>query len=107
MRLYIAGMYTSGTADRQGRLYTELMDEQERQIVEACRYQLESYHYIKNPDRAAIIRRDGARVFLDSGAFSGRRSSTGGGRPSSLANTTTTGASGLFAPRESDADSFR
>lgn len=70
MRLYIAGMYTNGTADRQGRLYTEMMDDQERQIVEACQNQLESYHYIKNPDRAAIIRRDGARVFLDSGAFS-------------------------------------
>lgn len=70
MKLYIAGMFTNGTADRQGRLYTELMNDEERRHVESVRYQLESYHYVKNPERVAVMRRDGARVFLDSGAFS-------------------------------------
>lgn len=70
MRIYIAGMYTNGTADRQGRLYTELMNDYERGIVDSMRYLLESYHYVKNPDKVATMRRDGARVFLDSGAFS-------------------------------------
>jgi hypothetical protein len=70
VRIYIAGMYTNGTADRKGRLFTELMNDHERAIVDGTRYMLESYHYVKNPDRVAIMRRDGARVFLDSGAFS-------------------------------------
>jgi len=70
MRLYIAGMYTNGTADRQGRLFTELMNDDERRIVNAVRYQLESYHYVKNEERVQVMRRDGAKVFLDSGAFS-------------------------------------
>lgn len=70
MRLYIAGMFTNGTADRQGRLFTELMDDQERRIVEGVRWRLESYHYVKSPERVEVMRREGARVFLDSGAFS-------------------------------------
>ncbi len=70
MRVYIAGMYTNGTADRAGRLYTELMNDRERGIVDAVTNQLESYHYIKADQYIERIRRDRARVFLDSGAFS-------------------------------------
>lgn len=70
MRIYIAGMYTNGTADRQGRLYTELMNDAERAIVEQCKFQLESYHYVNKQKFVDQMRRDGARVFLDSGAFS-------------------------------------
>lgn len=70
MKLYIAGMFTNGTADRQGRLYSELMNDAERTHVDGVRFKLESYHYVKSEDRVETMRREKAKVFLDSGAFS-------------------------------------
>ncbi len=70
MRLFIAGMYTNGTADRGGRLYLEMMNDAERWHVEQCKNLLESYHYVGAQKYIDQMRRDGAKVFLDSGAFS-------------------------------------
>jgi hypothetical protein len=66
----MAGLYTNGTGDRQGRLFNELMNDHERNVVNNVKYLLESYHYIKGDNKIEVIERDKARVFLDSGAFS-------------------------------------
>lgn len=66
----MAGLYTNGTADREGKLFCELMNDEERAIVEAVPYLLESYHYVQDQKRTDRMKRDGARIFLDSGAFS-------------------------------------
>ena len=68
MRLYIAGLYTShfgvsGNLFRSTPYPAQLLREQ-------VSHYLESYHYIHKGKYAANIRRDGIKVFLDSGAFS-------------------------------------
>lgn len=70
MKIYIAGMYTNKTAIFGSTLFDKLMNDDERAIVRAVRYNLESYHYVKNQISVDSMRSQGARVFLDSGAFS-------------------------------------
>lgn len=68
MRLFNAGIYTSNF-DKAGTVYARLTDA-ERAMRDSCTNFLESYHYIHSPRYVEKIRRDGIRVFLDSGAYS-------------------------------------
>jgi len=67
MKLYNAGLYTS-SFDLQGRVFARLTPE-EQALRRQNKYFLESYHYIQNETIVKKIRRDGVKVFLDSGAF--------------------------------------
>lgn len=68
MRLFNAGIYTSNF-DKMGTVYSRLTDD-ERAKRDSVENFLESYHYIHKESAVAKIRRDGVKVFLDSGAFS-------------------------------------
>lgn len=68
MRLFNAGLYTSNF-DKLGTVYSRLTED-ERGMRDSCENFLESYHYIHKESAVAKIRRDGVKVFLDSGAFS-------------------------------------
>lgn len=68
MRLYIAGLYTTHMS-RTETSYSRLTENQ-RQLRDAVSWYLESYHYIHKGKYVERIRRDGTKVFLDSGAFS-------------------------------------
>lgn len=68
MRLFNAGIYTSNF-DKLGTVYQRLTPE-ERSMRDSCENYLESYHYIHSQRYVDKIRRDGIKVFLDSGAFS-------------------------------------
>lgn len=68
MKLYLAGLYTSNF-DLHGRVYAKL-DEREKEMRRGVDWFLESYHYIHRPKAVERIRREGVKVFLDSGAFS-------------------------------------
>lgn len=68
MRLFNAGLYTSNF-DKLGTVYSRLTDA-EKTMRDSCTNFLESYHYIHSQRYVDKIRRDGIKVFLDSGAFS-------------------------------------
>lgn len=68
MKLYLAGLYTSNF-DLHGRVYAKL-DEREKEMRRDVKWFLESYHYIHREKSVQRIRREGVKVFLDSGAFS-------------------------------------
>lgn len=68
MRLFNAGIYTSNF-DKLGTVYSRL-SEAERAMRDSCANFLESYHYIHKESAVNKIRRDGVKVFLDSGAYS-------------------------------------
>jgi hypothetical protein len=68
MRLFNAGIYTSNF-DLLGSVYARLT-EGERAQRDSCENFLESYHYIHSQRYVDKLRRDGIKVFLDSGAFS-------------------------------------
>lgn len=68
MKLYIAGLYTSNF-DLHGSLFSRL-DEVEKKARLGVSYLLESYHYVHRQAAVDKMRRDGVKVFLDSGAFS-------------------------------------
>lgn len=68
MKLYLAGLYTSNF-DLHGRLFARLTEAEKKHRLEV-RYLLESYHYIHRQSYVDKLRRDGVKVFLDSGAFS-------------------------------------
>lgn len=68
MKLYLASIYTSNF-ELTGSAYARLT-ENEKYHRRSARYLLESYHYIHKPKFVEKIRKDGAQVFLDSGAFS-------------------------------------
>ncbi len=67
MRLYLAGLYTNGFGNSR---YSARLTETEEKGRSSVRNYLESYHYINKPKYVADIRREGKKVFLDSGAFS-------------------------------------
>ena len=69
MRLYIAGMYAA-TFGLSGTAFNR-MTENERWQRSNVKYTLESYHFVGKQNYVDRIRRDGVKVFLDSGAFSG------------------------------------
>ncbi len=68
MKLYLAGLYTSNF-DLHGRVYAKL-DDREKEMRRGVKWFLESYHYIHRERAVQRIRREGVKVFLDSGAFS-------------------------------------
>lgn len=68
MKLYLAGIYTSNF-DLGGRVYSRL-DDREKEMRRGIQWFLESYHYIHKPKAVERIRREGVKVFLDSGAYS-------------------------------------
>lgn len=68
MRIFLAAVYTTGIHLKS--VYTTRMSPVEWE----CRFHvpniLESYHYVHKEQRVKEMRRDGVKVFLDSGAFS-------------------------------------
>lgn len=68
MRLYFAAAYNSHFGLHGGAY--EILNEHEKRERHRAEWMLESYHYIHNPKYVEAIRRDGIKVFLDSGAFS-------------------------------------
>lgn len=68
MRIYCAAVYSSNLY-LHGAMFNRL-DERERKARNGVRFTLESYHYVSGQGRVDTMRRDGAKVFLDSGAFS-------------------------------------
>lgn len=68
MKLYLAGIYTSNF-DLSGRVFARLNDE-EKAMRSRIGWFLESYHYVHKQKAVERMRREGVKVFLDSGAFS-------------------------------------
>lgn len=68
MHVYCAAVYTNSYMRGQNRY--EKLNDRERAIVHNIPHILESYHYVGKQRFVDDMRRDGARVFLDSGAFS-------------------------------------
>lgn len=68
MHLYCAAVYTNNYKPDQARW--EKLNEREREIVVDVPHILESFHYVKGKRYVDDMRRDNAKVFLDSGAFS-------------------------------------
>lgn len=68
MHVYMAAVYTNNYMRGQNR-YVKLND-RERDIVHGIPHILESWHYVGKQKYVDDMRREGAKVFLDSGAFS-------------------------------------
>lgn len=68
MHIYCAAVYTNNYRAGQNR-YVKLT-EHEQELVRNVPHILESWHYVGKQRYVDDMRRDGARVFLDSGAFS-------------------------------------
>lgn len=68
MKLYLAAGYNSSMGRFQGA-YRRLSDAA-KFAFDYCNDRLESYHYLHSESLLEHIRRDGRKVFLDSGAFS-------------------------------------
>lgn len=68
MNIFMAAVYTNSYMPGQNR-YLKLT-EHEQKLVRGIPHILESYHYVGKQRYVDDMRRDGAKVFLDSGAFS-------------------------------------
>lgn len=68
MKLYNAGLYTSNFS-LTGTVFRKLTPAEQAKRM-SNKWFLESYHYIKSGKAVQNIRRDGVKIFLDSGAFS-------------------------------------
>lgn len=68
MHIYMAAVYTNSYMEGMNR-YVKLND-REREIVNGLPHILESWHYVGKQSYVDHMRRLGAKVFLDSGAFS-------------------------------------
>jgi hypothetical protein len=68
MHLYLAAVFTNNYQPTQNR-YAKLT-QNEQEIIKTIPNCLESYHYISGQKFVDTIRAQGAKVFLDSGAFS-------------------------------------
>lgn len=68
MNVFMAAVYSNGYMDGQAR-YEKLTD-REREVVDTLPNILESYYYVGKQKQVDEMRRNSARVFLDSGAFS-------------------------------------
>jgi hypothetical protein len=68
MDIYMAAVYTNSYMEGMNR-YVKLND-REREIVNSLPHILESWHYVGKQSYVDHMRRLGAKVFLDSGAFS-------------------------------------
>lgn len=68
MKLYLAAAYNSNMG-LHGAAFRRL-DEFGKYAIRYCQHWLESYHYLGSQRTVDNIRRDGRKIFLDSGAFS-------------------------------------
>lgn len=68
MNLFLAAVYTNQYMPTQNRFAK--LTEVEQQIVTGIPHILESYHYVHGQKYVDTMREQGAKVFLDSGAFS-------------------------------------
>lgn len=68
MKIYAAAVYTSNL-HLHGPMYNRLTP-REKKSRQDVRYILESYHYVHKQSQVEKMRKDGVRIFLDSGAFS-------------------------------------
>jgi hypothetical protein len=68
VNLFLAAVYTNSYMKTQNR-YAKLT-EGEQLIVDGIPHILESYHYVNKQSFVDVMRAQGAKVFLDSGAFS-------------------------------------
>ena len=66
--LFLAAVWTNGYHKTQNRY--EKLTEGERTLIDNIPHELDSYHYINKQRFVDTIREQGAKVFLDSGAFS-------------------------------------
>lgn len=69
MKLYLAAAYTNNYMPGQ-KYYVQAFNDRERQIAYTLPNVLESYHYVNSQRYVDDMRNAGAKVFLDSGAFS-------------------------------------
>lgn len=69
MNLFIAAAYTNNYMRGQ-KYYETAFNDREKQVVDNVPHILESYHYVNSQRYVDEMRAAGARVFLDSGAFS-------------------------------------
>lgn len=67
MKLYLAGIVINVPVP--GTMFNK-MNELEQHQRNGVEHMLESYHYIHKPKSVETIRREGRKIFLDSGAFS-------------------------------------
>lgn len=71
MKLYTAAVYTNEyVPGMHSPIRWDVLNEHERNIVSNLPNILESYHYIWKDKYVKGMREDGAKIFLDSGAFS-------------------------------------
>jgi len=68
MKIYLAAVYTAGFHLQS--VHATRCTEQEMAHRRQVRYHLESYHYVHAQGQVERMRRDGIKIFLDSGAFS-------------------------------------
>lgn len=68
MRIYLAAIYSNGLS-KSGRGLKKLTEEEMVHRASIPNI-LESYHYVHKQQKVDMMREDGVRVFLDSGAFS-------------------------------------
>ena len=68
MNVFMAAVYTN--AARQGMRIYEQMNDHEQRLADNVHHILESYHYVHKDTFVNAMRKDNAKVFLDSGAFS-------------------------------------
>ena len=69
MKLYHAGIYASNF-EKSNRIYQIQLTDTEKSQRDMVENILESYHYVHRQSYVDKMRKEGARVFLDSGAFS-------------------------------------
>ena len=70
MKLYIAGLYTTGYSQQDNTSFYRNASPNSRALRCAVEHHLESYHYIHKGRYVELLRADKTKVFLDSGAFS-------------------------------------
>src|SRR6476620_5700406 len=68
MHIYMAAVYSNSYPEGMNR-YVKL-NEREREILMGLPHILESWHYVGKQSFVDHMRRNGAQIFLDSGAFS-------------------------------------
>ena len=70
MNLYTAAVYTNGYRKGSAGARYEKLNPREREVCDSAPHVLESFHYVGKQKFVDAMRVDGAKVFLDSGAFS-------------------------------------
>jgi hypothetical protein len=68
MHIYAAAVYSNSYPKGMNRY--EKLEDNEREILHGLPHILESYHYVHKPSFVQAMRENGAKVFVDSGAFS-------------------------------------